>query len=113
MTKTPPFVFTYPARIDQWHDGDTCYVHLFDRPGREIHGEHVRVEGINAPELHDTGGIASRDYAAELAPVGSMVTLTATKEDKYGRLLARVVLPDGTDLSTAMIDAGMAKPYLS
>jgi len=105
------FVYQFQAVVDEWHDGDTVYVHRGSRPGQLIHGEHVRVEGINAPELHDAGGTASRDYAAGLAPPGTFVTLVASKEDKYGRLLARVVLPDGSDLSSLMIAAGQAAPY--
>jgi endonuclease YncB( thermonuclease family) len=107
------FVFRYPAEVDEWHDGDTCYVHLHIRPGLEIHGQHVRVEGINAPELHAAGGTASRDYAKQLVPPGTLVTLTATKEEKYGRLLAKVTLPDGRDFSELMVQAGQAIPFMA
>jgi endonuclease YncB( thermonuclease family) len=105
------FVFQFPATVDEWHDGDTCYVHRQSLPGQTIHGEHVRVEGINAPELSQAGGAASRDYAMELAPAGTVVTLICSRPDKYGRLLARVVLPDGSDFSGLMIAAGQAVAY--
>jgi endonuclease YncB( thermonuclease family) len=107
-----PFIYQFPALIDEWHDGDTCYVHRGASPGVIIHGEHVRVEGINAPELRAAGGIASRDYAISIAPPGTVVTLMCAREDKYGRLLGRVILPNGDDFSAKMIEAGRAAPYM-
>lgn len=105
------FVWTYPAEINEWHDGDTpiCHIHL--SPTIEWHGVHVRVEGINAPELHDAGGLAARDYANEICPPNSQVTLLASRPEKYGRFLARIQLPDGRDFSTLMIESGHAAAY--
>jgi endonuclease YncB( thermonuclease family) len=107
------FIFQFPAEIDSWYDGDSCTVHRQAKPGETIHGEKVRVHGINAPELHDAGGPEARDYAEGLAPPGSQVILVATKEDKYGRFLARIILPTGDSLGDMMIAAGQAVPYLT
>lgn len=107
------FTYVFPAVVDTWHDGDTPYVHRGSKPGEVIHGEHVRVQGINAPELSAAGGAEARDYAASLLPPGTLVTLTATKEDKYGRFLARITMPDGRDFSDVMIATGHAAPYLT
>jgi len=106
------FVFQFPATIDEWHDGDTCYVHRQSQPGETVHGEHVRVEGINAPELSHAGGAVSRDYAISIAPPGTEVTLVASKEDKYARSLAWVILPNGDSFADVMIRAGQAVPHL-
>lgn len=106
------FVYTYPAVVDEWYDGDTPFVHRGTRPGEVLHGEHVRVQGINAPELHAAGGTEARDYAATICPVGTLVTLTATKVDKYGRLLAKITLPDGSDFSEMMVASGHAVPFM-
>ncbi|MGH2373031.1 MAG: thermonuclease family protein [bacterium] len=106
------FVFQFPAEVDSWYDGDSLSVHRQSQPGQVVHGEKVRVHGINAPELHDARGMEARDYAAGLAPPGSQVILVATKEDKYGRFLARVILPTGDSLGDLMIAGGHAVPYL-
>lgn len=106
------FVYVFPAIIDSWHDGDTPYVHRGTKPGEVIHGEHIRVQGIDAPELHDAGGAAARDYANSIAPPGTLVTLTATKTEAYGRFLAKITLPDGSDFSERMIDSGHATPFM-
>lgn len=103
-------VFNLPGEIDRVIDGDSIVVHLSIMPGKELHGEHVRVAGINAPELRHEGGTAARDFLAALLPPGTLVTLVASREDKYGRLLALVVLDDGRDVSTIMLAEGQAVP---
>jgi len=108
----PTWVYTFPALIDVWYDGDTPVVHRGSKPGEVIHGEHVRVEGINAPELSQPGGKEARDYATSICPPGTLVTLTASRKDKYGRFLARVILPDGSDFSARMIESGHAVAYM-
>ncbi len=106
------FSYRFPATIDQWHDGDTPIVHRGAQPGVTIHGEHVRVQGINAPELSTAEGKAAQAYATQLCPPGTAVTLVADKVDKYGRFLAYVILPDGSDFGQKMIAAGQAVPYM-
>lgn len=110
---TNNFAFEYPAVIDGWHDGDTCTVRRGSSPGVVFLGERVRVEGINAPELRAAGGSAAYAYAMELAPPGTRVTLTCRHMDKYGRLLARIELPDGRDFSKAMIEGGHAVSFMA
>lgn len=105
------FAWQYPALLDAWIDGDTPICHVGMTPSIEWHGVHVRVEGINAPELHDAGGREAKAYAESLVPPGAEVTLIATRREKYGRFLARIVLADGSDFSTEMIAAGHATPY--
>jgi endonuclease YncB( thermonuclease family) len=58
---------------------------------------------MNAIELRDQFGREAQTYLAALAPPGTAIMLLHRKREKYGRLLARVVLNDGTDLSTAML----------
>jgi endonuclease YncB( thermonuclease family) len=106
------FIYQYPALVDSWYDGDSCFVHMGVEPGLEVHGREVRVYGINAPELHAAGGAASLAYAQQLAPIGSRVTLTVSKREKYGRLLAQITLPNGDDFGTLMVAAGEAVVYL-
>lgn len=105
------FVWSFPAQIDKWLDGDTPVCHVRLTPSVEWHGVHIRVDGINAPELRSEGGAEARDYAISLAPPGSTVTLLSTRVEKYGRLLARIALADGRDFSTVMIADGHAVAY--
>jgi micrococcal nuclease len=82
-------------------DGDTLWVRL-------AAGERsvkVRFQGIDAPEICQTGGPQS--LAALKAKVqGQTVTLQTNRYDDYGRMLARVSLITGVGTSAARQDIG-------
>ncbi len=106
----PAHVYTMPGEVDRVIDGDSIVVHLGISPSMELHGIHVRLQGINAPELRHEGGPAARDFLRSLLPEGADITLVSSQEDKYGRLLARVLLDDGSDASSLMLSSGNAAP---
>ncbi len=103
-------VFSMPGVIERIIDGDSIVVHVKIMPSVELHGIHVRLQGINAPELRHEGGAGARDFLAAMLPSGTSVTLVSSQEDKYGRLLARVLLNDGSDASSHMLSSGNAVP---
>ncbi len=79
----------------------------------------VRLRGIDAPEKK--GPCAEERAAAAEAQArltalsggaGATVTLTTIAPDKYnGRVIADVASASGTDLSTALLAEGLARPY--
>lgn len=79
----------------------------------------VRLIGIDAPEIdHDTGqgepgAFAARDYLRGLIEGSVTVGLVydAESHDRYGRLLAHVFLPDGTNVQAKILLQGLAIPY--
>jgi endonuclease YncB( thermonuclease family) len=109
------FIWTIPGEVDRVHDGDSVICHLMVHPneGGEAHGVNVRLEGINAPELNTAAGVVARDFLAALLPSGTQVTLVAHRREKYGRFLARMIDPDGNDISGLLLTAGHAVPYLT
>jgi len=104
------YVFTMPGVVDRVIDGDSVVVHVGIMPGIEMHGIHVRLQGINAPELRNAGGPTARDFLRSQLPEGMVITLVSSQEDKYGRLLARIILADGSDVSSLMLSSGNAVP---
>jgi micrococcal nuclease len=105
----------YPAEIVRVIDGDTVEARIHIWLGQD-QTTHIRLRGIDAPELrgHCPGereaAAAARDHLAHLLALGR-VTVTDISTDKYGgRVDARIRLPDGTDISAAMIKAGHALP---
>jgi len=96
-------------------DGDT-----FEAAARIWLGEaidiHVRIEGIDAPELHARcaderrRAEAARDYLASRIGDGE-VELSAVRYDKYGGRVRAVVRDAGGDVGEAMIAKGYAQPY--
>jgi len=70
----------------------------------------IRLDAIDAPEKGMPYAKASKKFLSGLC-FGQMVRVKAVTTDRYGRTVARVVLPDGRDVSTEMIRAGYAWHY--
>ncbi|SEN94776.1 nuclease homologue [Gemmobacter aquatilis] len=70
----------------------------------------IRLWGIDAPELQDPRGPASRAYLRALID-GQPVACDPRNADRYGRTVATCHLPDGRDLACEMVRAGMAHDW--
>lgn len=105
-----------PASVAAVIDGDTLRVKARVWLGQEV-DTLVRLLGVDAPELD--GRCADERQRAEAARAflrrraqGGRVSLVDVRTDKYGgRVLARVLDADGTDLGAALVAAGLARPY--
>ena len=86
-------------------DGDSLIV--ADGQGQRV---KVRLYGVDAPELDQPHGRASRDYLAALT-LRKVVRLERHGQDQYGRLLARVFLEDGRPLDELLVNSGQAWVY--
>lgn len=85
------------------HDGDTFTLQ------NESGQKKIRLAGIDAPELNQSFGAESRKALGE-AILDKQVQVEATKSDKYGRLIGRVIL-DGVDINLQQVQSGMAWVY--
>ena len=94
----PPF----EAVVVSVYDGDTITV-------RTTETIKIRLYGIDAPELKQPFGQASKQAMSSLV-FGKTVTVKPDKKDRYGRLLARVEIA-GKDTSVKMVETGMAYWY--
>lgn len=113
----------HPAKILEWHDGDT--VHLDVDRDYEDHGHTThRLWGINAPELATDAGKATLAAVQALAPAGTDVVIvsyqaknqipTDGSKEKYGRWLAEIwvaATPEQPSINTQLVTAGLAVPY--
>ena len=104
-----------PARVLSVYDGDTVKVEAAMWPGLAWTGS-VRVEGVDTPEIRGRcegekrKAVAARDFVRK--QVGKRVTLVDVKKGKYaGRVVARIRLADGTDLTELLIRAKHGRPY--
>jgi micrococcal nuclease len=86
-------------------DGDTV---LLVRDGQH-EPVKLRIEGIDAPETCQPGGIASRDALIRLA-LRKSVQVRDLVQDSYGRQVGRLSV-DGVDLGAEMVRSGMAWAY--
>ena len=94
---------TFKAKISKWPD---------------VFGENIsiRVMGVDAPEIHgkcqsekDTAQKAKR-FTQNFLQSAKRIELRNIKRGKYFRILA-AVYADGKSLASALIKAGLARPY--
>ena len=85
-------------------DGDTITL-LVDGTQHRI-----RLHGIDCPEGGQPFGTKAKQFTSSLA-FGQTVTARVVDVDRYGRLVCRVALPDGKDLSAELVRAGLAWWY--
>ena len=97
-------VETLHVRVVGVHDGDTLTALTDDK--REL---KVRLHGIDAPELGQPFGQASKRALSDLV-FGKQVTLHTTGTDRYGRTLARVTVGD-IEVEAQIIVTGHAWHY--
>ncbi|NVO15991.1 MAG: thermonuclease family protein [Rhodoplanes sp.] len=96
-------------------DGDTFDARIHVGGERIVTGR-VRLRGIDAPELHAqceaerVKAEAARDLLRRLLAEGG-VAISSPGEEKYGRVLADVATRKTTNVSAALIAAGVARPY--
>ena len=92
------------ATLERVIDGDTIAVR--ERSGKPL---RVRLGAIDAPEMDQAGGPASRRYLqAQLA--NQPLRIRAGKKDRYGRLVA-TVYAGPRDINLDLVRAGMAWYY--
>lgn len=78
-------------------DGDTIV----------IDNMHIRLAGIDAPELDHPWGQQSKWAMVKLCK-GQTVTARIKPELSYDRVVAECFLPDGRDLAAELVKAGLA-----
>ena len=67
----------------------------------------IRLLGIDCPEKRQPFSTRAKEYTSQLA-FGQEVTVYGDRRDRYGRLLAEVVLQDGRSRSQELLKAGLA-----
>jgi len=90
------------ARVSKVLDGDT-----FTLKG-ESH--RLRVWGLDAPEwIHQGGSTATSTLNSLIS--GKQLRCAVLDVDRYGRLVAQCLLPNGSDIAAEMIRSGVAAEY--
>lgn len=96
----------YTATVDSIHDGDTIRV-------TDTHGtkHRIRLAYIDAPEINQAGGTASRDALRQLI-LRRQVQVQVYDTDSYKRQVARISL-NGQDINLTQLQNGHAWHYRS
>lgn len=110
-------MYEYRAIVLRHLDGDTAQYRV--DLGFRVHVEAtIRLlgskAGVDTPE--DKAGLPAKARVMAVMPANTQVTLRTQKPaDKmdggFGRWLAQVLLPDGTNLGDMLMDEGLAVEY--
>lgn len=95
----------YAARVTRVFDGDTVWV----KPLQGGRYRKLRIDGIDAPEICQSGGVASREALARRV-LNQVVEVSVHRHDDYGRGLARLA-HQGDDIAAWMVTQGQAWSY--
>lgn len=89
------------GKVINVHDGDTITV--LDPYDEKF---HIRLQGIDAPELKQSFGSVSQQNLSRLV-LGKQVEIYWSKVDKYRRTVGTIML-DGQDVNIEQVKAGLA-----
>ncbi|HBB88974.1 MAG TPA: hypothetical protein DC047_15320 [Blastocatellia bacterium] len=89
------------GKVINVHDGDTITV--LDQDNKKF---HIRLQGIDAPELKQEFGSVSQQNLSRLV-LGKQVSIYWSKVDKYRRTVGTIML-DGHDVNIEQVKAGLA-----
>lgn len=99
VCSVPTFAADVTGPVISVLDGDTIEVLHNKLPKR------ICLHGIDCPEKGQAFGTRAKQAASALV-FGREVTLHTHSKDKYGRTLADVLLPDGTNVNHALVKEG-------
>jgi endonuclease YncB( thermonuclease family) len=99
----------YFGKVTNVLDGDTFEV-IIDLGFGVKQEFHLRLDGIDTPELSTEKGKKAKEFVRELIE-GNSVILTDEGPEKYGRARAKVELMDGSDLTELLIEKKIGIEY--
>lgn len=110
-------MYEYNCKIVRVVDGDTIDVDIDLGFNHWIHGERIRLFGVDCPECRSrdkdekAAGLAAKDYVKGLLHDGGTYTLTTKEKGKFGRYLGVIQLTDKTSVNGALVKERFAVAY--
>jgi micrococcal nuclease len=95
---------SFTGKVVGISDGDNL---SFMREGRAV---KVRLHGIDCPERKRPFGTRAKQCTSEMA-FGKEVTVRIQANDRNGRIIGEVILPDGLSLNKGLVYVGLAWWY--
>lgn len=105
-------MYEYRAAVKRVIDGDS-YVMVVDLGWHVAIEGHIRLLGVNCPEVGAEGAREATTFVTDLFAAADQITVTTVRRDpsrSFARYLARVDV-DGADLAALIIDAGHGVAY--
>ena len=110
-------MYEYNCKIERVVDGDSIIVDIDLGFGLWIHGESIRLFGVDCPECRSrdkkekAAGLAAKDFVTRRLQHGGTYTLTTKEKGKFGRYLGVISFEDGTSINAALVEENLAVAY--
>ena len=110
-------MYEYNCKIERVVDGDSIIVAIDLGFGLWIHGESIRLFGVDCPECRSrdkkekAAGLAAKDFVTRRLQHGGTYTLTTKEKGKFGRYLGVISFEDGTSINAALVEENLAVAY--
>ena len=99
----------YYATVERWKDADTVVV-LIDQGFDDLTREALRLKDCWAAELGTPAGNEALLVVHHMLPPGSRVVVQTFRDtaETFGRYVARIWTPDGTEIGPWLVELGYA-----
>lgn len=112
-------MYEYKCKIVNIVDGDTIDVDISLGFDVWLFNKRIRLANIDTPECRTKDleekkyGLLAKDYVSNLLPIGSTHILISIidKNEKFGRILGKIKLPDGNFINDLLISNHLAVEY--
>ena len=110
-------MYEYNCKIVRVIDGDSIVVDIDLGFGLWIHGESIRLYGVDCPECRSRDkeekavGLAAKEFVEDALHVGGIYRLQTKEKGKFGRYLGTIYLTDDTSINAALVKERLAVPY--
>ena len=110
-------MYEYNCKIVRVIDGDSIIIDIDLGFSHWIHGESIRLYGVDTPECRTrdaeekAAGLLAKEFVQEALHVGETYTLTTKEKGKFGRYLGTIYLADESSINAALVKERLAVPY--
>ena len=110
-------MYEYNCKIVRVIDGDSIILDIDLGFGLWIHGESIRLFGVDCPECRSrdaeekAAGFLAKEFVEEALHVGGTYRLQTKEKGKFGRYLGTIYLTDDTSINAALVTEHLAVPY--
>jgi len=110
-------MYEYNCKIVRVIDGDSIILDIDLGFGLWIHGESIRLFGVDCPECRSrdkeekAAGLAAKEFVEDALHVGGIYRLQTKEKGKFGRYLGTIYLTDDTSINAALVKERLAVPY--
>ena len=110
-------MYEYNCKIVRVIDGDSIILDIDLGFSHWIHGESIRLYGVDCPECRSrdkeekAAGLLAKEFVEDTLHVGGTYMLQTKEKGKFGRFLGVIFIQGSASINAALISENLAVPY--